>query len=920
MLGDAGNGRHDPADNSRPEFSSPQRSVNMNTKTPTAIRLEDYQPPAFRIVETMLTVDLDFSETKISARHRVRRLRQSQPDLVLDMDALEIGKIGVDGTTLVAGQYRIEDHQLILFDVPGEFNLVIENTIRPEQNTALSGLYKSGEMLCTQCEAEGFRRITPAIDRPDNLSRYTVTLRADKKIFPLLLCNGNLVEQGDSAAGRHHITWHDPFPKPTYLFAIVAGKLACLEGSFTTRSKRDVALRFYAAPRDIDKCAHAMAALKRSMAWDEKIYGREYDLDLFNVVAVGDFNMGAMENKSLNIFNTQYVLADPAMATDGDFENVESVIGHEYFHNWSGNRVTCRDWFQLSLKEGFTVFREQQFSADMGSKAVKRIEDVAVLRSHQFREDAGPMAHPVRPDSYMEINNFYTATVYNKGAEVIRMLHTLLGAKKFRRGTDLYFARHDGQAVTTDDFVAAMESAGGVDLARFKNWYSQAGTPVVEVKTAHDAGRGVFEITLSQRCPPTPEQPHKAPFVIPIKVALFDREGNRIPARASNQGDHWNDRDDLLVLSGRRQTFVFKGLTSSSASPPVASLLRGFSAPVELRQPLSEDDLALLLSHDDDPFNRWEAGQKLFLGHLLKRVKGIRNGEEMPAADRLARAFESVLDETDTAADTALQAVILTLPDQAYISEQLEPIDPAAIFQARQELKRHLAKTHKTKLLKRYHQLNEHNDGAVNTQQIGNRSLRDTCLNYLISLDEPEIHELAAALLKNSRCMTDSAAALGALANSGKPDRQALLDDFYRRWKDEPLVVDKWLGIQATVPHEETLSRVESLSRHEAFDPTNPNKVYSLMAGFSHANPVCFHARDGAGYRFVRRWVAQLDPVNPQVSARLVSAFTNWKKYIPELKDQMQAALQEIAELPKLSGDVAEIVGKSLENQGYKSS
>ena len=904
----------------------------MNTTTPTVTRLKDYQPPAYQIVETTLTVDLDFSQTKINARHRVRRSQQSQPNLVLNLapDAMQLGKIRVDGVTLASEQYRIEDAQLTVFDVPAEFDLAIENSIKPDKNTALSGLYKSGEMLCTQCEAEGFRRITPAIDRPDNLGRYTVTLRADKKTFPLLLCNGNLVEQGDDDAGRHHTTWHDPFPKPTYLFAIVAGKLACLEDSFTTRSKREVALRFYARPRDIDKCAHAMAALKHSMAWDEKNYGREYDLDLFNVVAVGDFNMGAMENKSLNIFNTQYVLADSGVATDGDFENVESVIGHEYFHNWSGNRVTCRDWFQLSLKEGFTVFREQQFSADMGSKAVKRIEDVAALRAHQFREDAGPMAHPVRPDSYMEINNFYTATVYHKGAEVIRMLHTLLGAKKFRRGTDLYFARHDGQAVTTDDFVAAMESAAGVDLTRFKNWYSQAGTPVVEAQTAHDAARGVFEITLSQHCPPTPEQPNKAPFVIPIKAALFDREGKRISAhvenQAGNQGDDGNDgndrndqndQDDLLVLSEQRQTFVFAGVASSSAAPPVASLLRGFSAPVELRQPLSEDDLGLLLAHDDDPFNRWEAGQKLFLGHLLKRVKEIQAGEESTDAtdgppDKIARAFESVLYETDT--DPALQAVILMLPDQAYISEQLAPIDPAAIFQARRELKRRLGSTHKTKLLKRYHQLNERNDGTVNAEQIGIRSLRNTCLNYLTALDAPEIHELAAALLENSRCMTDSATALAALADSSKPNRQALLDDFYARWKDEPLVVDKWLRIQATVPHEQTLSRVESLSRHDAFDAANPNKVYSLLVAFSHANPVCFHAPDGSGYRFIRRWVAQLDPANPQVSARLVSAFTNWKKYIPELKEQMRATLEEIAGLPKLSPDVAEIVSKSLEN------
>ena len=881
----------------------------MKTRTPPVIRLADYQPPAYQIVETTLVVDLDFKETRINARHQVRRRQSSQepPNLVLNLDSPAPTDINIDGTLLKPEQYRVEAGQLTLFDVPEAFDLAIQNTIHPDQNTALSGLYQSGEILCTQCEAEGFRRITPAIDRPDNLGCYTVTLRADKKTFPLLLCNGNLVDQGNCANGRHYTTWRDPFPKPTYLFAIVAGKLSCLEDTFTTRSGRAVALRFFARARDIKKCAHAMASLKRAMAWDEKTYGREYDLDLFNVVAVGDFNMGAMENKSLNIFNTQYVLADPAMATDGDFENVESVIGHEYFHNWSGNRVTCRDWFQLSLKEGFTVFREQQFSADMGSKAVKRIEDVAGLRSHQFREDAGPLAHPVRPDSYIEINNFYTATVYSKGAEVIRMLHTLLGDEKFRRGTDLYFDRHDGQAVTTDDFVAAMESAGGADLTRFKNWYGQAGTPVVEAQTAFDAGRGIFEITLTQSCPPTPEQPRKAPFVIPVKAALFDRDGNRLFTNAEHQ-------DDLLVLSERSQTFTFKDLKKITA-PPVASLLRGFSAPVELRQPLSEDELALLLAHDDDPFNRWEAGQKLFLADILTGVKAIQAGKKIRVADTVTQAFAAVLNETRQAdADPALQAAILILPDHAYLSEQLTPIDPAAIFEARHGLKRHLARVHKTKLLERYHQLEQRNDGAVNAKLIGIRSLRNTCLNYLVALDEPETHQLAAALLTNARCMTDSTAALAALADSTKPDRQALLDAFYRRWKDEPLVVDKWLRIQATVAAPETLSRVEALCAHQAFDPANPNKVYALLAGFSHGNPFCFHAADGSGYRFVRRWVAQLDPLNPQVSARLVSAFTNWKKYIPELKEQMRTTLEEIAALPKLSPDVSEIVGKSLEN------
>lgn len=880
---------------------------------PPVTRLRDYRPPAHRIVETALDLDLDAEETRVRARHQVRRQDAAAADLVLDAaaDMVQLHAVRINGEAVPPGRYRMEGGKLVIKDAPAAFELAIENTTFPARNTALSGLYQSGDMLCTQCEAEGFRRIAPAIDRPDNLAAYTVTLRADAEKFPLLLCNGNLTGHGDLGGGRHYATWHDPFPKPTYLFAIVAGDLARLDGHFTTCNGRRVALRFFARARDIGKCAHALQALKKAMAWDEAAYGREYDLDLFNVVAVGDFNMGAMENKSLNIFNTRYVLADPAVATDADFENVEAVIGHEYFHNWSGNRVTCRDWFQLSLKEGFTVFREQQFSADTGSAAVKRIEDVAALRDHQFQEDAGPMAHPVRPDSYVEINNFYTATVYSKGAEVIRMLHTLLGAETFRRGADLYFDRHDGRAATTDDFVAAMQSAAGLDLAPFKRWYDQAGTPVVEVETAYDAARATLQITLSQHCPPTPEQPRKAPFVIPVRAALFDRHGRRIAARlkeSAGAGGATAHGDDLLVLSEPRRSFLFEGVRAE----PVASLLRNFSAPVELRHALSDSDLALLLAHDDDPFNRWEAGQKLFLKHLVDGVSAIQAGRDIALGDTVVRAVESVLDQADNGGDAALQAEILTLPSEAYLSEALEVIDPAAVFGARRALKRHLAAALKAKIAACYHRFNRRNDGTLSAGQTAGRRLRDVCLGFLAALDEEQVHALAARQLAGARCMTDAAAALAVLAHSGAPQRRALLDDFYARWKDEPLVVDRWLHIQATAPRPETLSQVERLTEHAAFDSANPNKVYALIIAFCHANPVCFHGPDGAGYRFARRWVAQLDPLNPQLAARLVSAFTRWRKYTPELKSRMQSALREIAELPKLSADVAEIVGKSL--------
>ncbi|MGI9311481.1 MAG: aminopeptidase N [bacterium] len=893
----------------------------MKSKPAVVVRLADYRPPAFRIVDSALTLDLDFGETRVAAVHRVRRnpARADAPkDLALDLDELQVERVSIDGEPLAPSRYRVEDDRLVVFDAPDAFELGVENIIAPARNTALSGLYQSGDMLCTQCEAEGFRRITPAIDRPDNLGAYRVTLRADRDAFPLLLCNGNLIERGDCDARRHYAIWRDPFPKPTYLFAIVAGRLECMTDEFVTRGGRAVALRFFARARDIGKCAHAMASLKRAMAWDEQAYGREYDLDLYNVVAVGDFNMGAMENKSLNIFNTKYVLADPRMATDDDFEDVEAVIGHEYFHNWSGNRVTCRDWFQLSLKEGFTVFREQQFSADMSSAAVKRIADAAALRTHQFREDAGPMAHAVRPDSYIEINNFYTATVYSKGAEVVRMLHTLLGATAFRAGADLYFERHDGEAATTDDFVAAMADASGMDLSQFKNWYSQAGTPVVEVETDYDAARRACTITLSQHCPSTPQQPSetKAPFVIPIKAALFDRDGRRIHTNANLDDERSDERsDELLVLSEARQSFVFDGIERA----PVASLLRGFSAPVELRHDLSTDELALLLSCDDDPFSRWEAGQKLFLGALLDGIERIRDGAEMRIADSdsITRAFEAALDQADD--DPALHARILMLPSAAYVgemmfSERASPIDPAAIFAARQGLKRHLADALRAKLLRSYHDSNARSDGAINAAQIGWRSLRDVCLDYLCALDDAESDHLAAALLAEARCMTDSVAALAALANGDKGDRQTLLDDFYRAWRDEPLVVDKWLGVQSCAPRADTLARVRELTRHEAFDAANPNKAYALLLGFSHANPRCFHAPDGAGYRFAAEWVARLDATNPQVGARLVSAFNHWRKYTPALKARMRETLESIAARPGLSRDVGEIVGKSLQN------
>ncbi len=936
-------------------------------------RLCDYRPHPFRITHTTLRIDLDAIKTKVSARHKIQKNPLAEADspgathhdLVLDMGPMRIEKISLDGRVLAPAEYRIEGGKLLLPTPPADFELAIDNTIAPHKNTALSGLYKSGnaecgEILCTQCEPEGFRNITPSIDRPDNLARYSVTLSGCQKTMPQLLCNGNLVESGavpvaPGAAARHYAKWDDPHPKPTYLFAIVAGDLACLEDSFVTGGGREVALRFYAAQKDIKKCAHAMAALQRAMAWDEEKYGREYDLDLFNVVAVDDFNMGAMENKSLNIFNASCVLANKSIATDSNFETVEAVIGHEYFHNWSGNRVTCRDWFQLSLKEGFTVFREQQFSDDIGSAAVNRIATATHIRNVQFPEDAGASAHPVRPAEYAEINNFYTATVYDKGAEVVRMLHTMLGAERFRAGADLYFARHDGEAVTIDDFIAAMAEVGGLDLAPFCRWYSQAGTPVVCAHTAYDAQRGVLELTLSQSCPPTADQRRgddgqviepKLPFVIPIRAALFDGAGNRLAMRA----EHGVTQDELLILDSARKTFQFSGIFPPPESPtdaptptirPVTSLVRGFSAPVKLEQALTERELALLMSHDDDPFNRWDAGQQISMQYILADVERLQGGEgssdvdgdnDVDTADTeaapptLVTAYRAALN--DNAADPALQAEILAMPGLAYIGESVAAVDPAALFRARRDLQRRLARALKPQLLRAYHRNNAGNDGGIDAAQIGQRSLRDACLALLTVLDEPEIYDLAANLLKNTHCMTDSVAALSALVNlrhavataEQKAARQALLDDFYQRWQDEPLVVNKWLKIQATAPLENTLRRVTALTEHPAFASTdlasktiNPNKIYALICGFIDGNPRCFHAADGAGYRFASHWVAKIDPQNPQVAARIAGGFSNWRKYTPPLQKHMKTALREIIALPNLSVDTTEIVAKSLQ-------
>ena len=868
----------------------------MKTES-TLIYLKDYAPHPFKILHSEILFELDHDATTVTAVHSVEGRASAQSDLQLDSEDLEILSISIDGEKVADSKVVIEDRKLTISDVPRKFTLEIINRICPRENTQLSGLYSSAEMLCTQCEAEGFRRITPAIDRPDNLATYTVTLSAPTSKFPVLLCNGNLMESRQ-LDDKNIAVWHDPFPKPTYLFALVAGELSELRSTFVTKSMREIDLRFYARDRDVEKCEYAMAALKRSMTWDEKVYGREYDLDRFNVVAVSDFNMGAMENKGLNIFNTKYVLADTNTATDVDFLNVESVVAHEYFHNWSGNRVTCRDWFQLSLKEGFTVFRDQEFSADMGSRGVQRIGDVNVLRNHQFPEDAGPMAHAVRPESYKEINNFYTVTIYEKGAEVVRMLRTLVGEAGFRRGTDLYFHRHDGEAVTTDDFVQAIADANDQDLTQFKNWYSQAGTPEVTALGAYDAENQSFSLTMTQSCADTPGQTEKPPFVIPVSTALFSSCGEKL--YSDGESEH------LLVLKERSQLFQFKNVKE----PPIPSLLRSFSSPIKLDIEMSSEQLSVLFAHDDDPFNRWQAGQRLFELCILSNIDKLKTGKQCQFPTELTKSFAAGL--TDRNVDNAFKAKLLALPGEAWLAELSKPIDPSLIAAARNALKQELAKQYQSTLLEIYKDLQRQNSNSIDGDVIATRSLRDLCLSYLSSVDDNVSHRIANHQLSEACCMTDRVSAFTALVNSTASSRNQVIEQFYQDWKHEELVVDKWFRIQAMSQRENTFDAVKELSTHAAFDHTNPNKIYSLILAFTQGNPAQFHRADAQGYAFLKQWVLKLDSINPQVAARLVSGLAQWKDYVEPYQSEMHRTLESLLASGPLSDGVSEILERSL--------
>ena len=883
------------------------RTAPSTPAQPQTVYLNDYTAPAFQVDHVDLTVQLADHDCRVVSRLHVRRARAGATDLALDGDpAMRLEAMTLDGEAVADSRIDRTGERLSVSDVPESFMLETITRIDPADNTRLEGLYKSGGIFCTQCEAEGFRNITFFPDRPDVMARYRVRIEADATAYPILLSNGNCVETGALEGGRHFAVWEDPFPKPSYLFALVAGDLGRLGDSFTTRSGRRVTLNIWADRADLDKCTHAMESLKRAMAWDEQVYGLEYDLDEYNIVAVADFNMGAMENKSLNIFNTKYVLASPEIATDDDFDRVEGVIAHEYFHNWTGNRVTCRDWFQLSLKEGLTVFRDQQFSTDMGSAALKRIEDVRILRAHQFPEDAGPMAHPVRPDSYIEINNFYTTTVYNKGAEVIRMMHTLLGQDGFRKGMDLYFQRHDGQAVTCDDFAAAMEDAGGVDLSQFKRWYTQAGTPIVLASGAYDADARRYTLTLRQQIPDTPGQTDKAPMHIPVKAALFGPNGQHQSVTLT-QGEGEPEGDGyLLHLRRDSETFVFDDVGAA----PVPSLLRDFSAPVRLNASLSREDRLFLLAHDDNAFARWEAGQQLATELILAMVADRAAGAAMDVDTAFVDAIAQALADTET--DPALIAETATLPSDVDLGQQMTEIDVDGLFEARQTVRRRLG----TDLAERWRERYDRAARAAvadprSPEARQHRRLKNLSLGYLAAADDSGIR-LAEAQYDSATNMTDRLAALRVLCNSEDPARERVLDDFYRRYETEPLVIDKWFSIQAVSQRADTLAQVRALTEHPAFSLTNPNRLRALIAAFCQLNQVRFHDASGEGYRLLTDTVLTVDRLNPQIAARLVSPLARWRRFDAIRREAMRSALERLTSEPRLSKDVYEIASKSL--------
>ncbi len=848
---------------------------------PAVIHREDYRPPDWLVPEIALDFTLDAARTIVRATLKVERNGSHDRPLRLENETV-LKALSVDGRPQ---EPDVDDGALLVVITGDSATVETEVEIGPRANTQLMGLYESGGMLCTQCEAQGFRRITPFPDRPDVLSRYRVTMTGDKARFPVLLANGDPIASGDLPDGRHWAEWHDPFPKPCYLFALVAGDLVCNRSGFTTRSGREVSLGIWVRDGDLARTEHAMAALKASMKWDEEVFGREYDLAVFNIVAVADFNFGAMENKGLNIFNSRYILADPDTATDADYDAVAGVVAHEYFHNWSGNRVTCRDWFQLSLKEGFTVFRDQQFSADMGSRAVKRIEDVRMLRAAQFPEDAGPLAHPIRPDSYLEISNFYTATVYNKGAEVIRMMHTILGPEKFRAGCDLYFERHDGDAVTCEDFVLAMEEASGADLRQFRLWYAQAGTPRVKATLAQDGA--TLRVLLEQTVPATPGQPDKQAMAIPLRIAVLDGGTGE---KASEQ---------LFMLDAAKDELLIERAPAHS----ILSINREFSAPIVLETDRSAADLAFLSAADDDPFARYEAMQQLMLDTLIAAVEA-GSGKHEPVVEAVRRTLDN------PALDPAFIAEAVLLPSEAFIGDHMAAVDPEAIHRAREALRRDLGRELK-ELWRAAYAGHAANAYAYNPAAKGARRLRTIALGYLAGAGAADAPYLAMTQYDEADNMTDRQGALGVLINLTVPQRGEALQKFYDRYRENALVIDKWFTTQALSTRDDTPERVEGLAKHRDFTMSNPNRLRALVGAFS-VNQRAFHDASGRGYRFLADMILAEDKLNPQTAAKLVPPLGRWRRFDEGRAALMRAQLERIVETPGLSKDVFEQVSKSL--------
>ncbi len=872
---------------------------------PKTTYLKDYSPPEYLVESVDLHFTLNEEESIVVATQVIRKNAKSTLNtktLLLNGNALLLQNVELDGLKLDSSAYELTDDFLSINGMPDKCVLVITTLIKPQLNTALEGLYKSSGMYCTQCEAEGFRRITYYQDRPDVMSIFTTTVNAEKSKYPILLSNGNNVDSGESDDGRHWVKWHDPFPKPAYLFALVAGDLEMQQDTFTTCSGREVVLRIFVESVNIDKCDHALVSLKKSMKWDEEVYGREYDLDVFMIVAVNDFNMGAMENKGLNIFNSACVLAKPETATDADFYNIEGIIGHEYFHNWSGNRVTCRDWFQLSLKEGFTVFRDQNFSADMSSEAVKRIEDVNVLRTAQFPQDAGPMAHPIRPESFIDISNFYTVTIYNKGAEIVRMIHQILGEKKFRKGTDLYFDRHDGQAVTTEDFVQAMEDANGQLLTQFKHWYGQAGTPVLDVVGRYDEQNKQYMLNVKQSCAPTPGQETKKPFHIPFSLGLLDGDGNDLSLVLNGKPLE----SAVLDVTKAEEDFVFENIQAA----PLPSLLRGFSSPVKVNFNYTKDDLRFLMGQDNDDFNRWDAGQRLSNIVIQELVEDHKVMRPMGVFEGYVDAMGRVLNNTE--ADKSLTTQALSVPNEILLSEAYEVVDPDAIHAARDFLRLTLAKSLELDFSRVYAENSVNRSYEFSSEEVGRRSLKNQCLSYLVRLKTEDTIALAMAQYQSSNNMTDSLAALSCLANTDCEEREMVLNDFYQKWQHDPLVVDKWFGIQARSTLPDAFIHIKALVEHAAFDIKNPNKVRAVVGALGFGNPVVFHQADGEVYEFYADYIIKLNDLNPQMSARLANAFATWARYDDSRQALMKSQLQRILQHKGIAKDVFEIVKKTL--------